>query len=184
MSTRYKFDNPTGVYFISFATVGWTDVFTRTAYKDIFVESLRHCQQHKGLELYAWCLMTNHVHLVAKANGTARMSDILRDLKKFTSKQIVRAIEENPHESRREWLLNMFHNAGQFNSNNTDYQFWRQDNHPTELYTSHVMKQKIDYVHENPVKEGFVEHPHEYLYSSARNYAEILGLLEVTVAEF
>jgi putative transposase len=184
MSTRYKFDNPSGVYFISFATVGWTDVFTRMAYKDIFVESLRHCQQHKGLELYAWCLMTNHVHLVAKANGTPSMSDILRDLKKFTSKQILRAIAENPQESRREWLLTMFRNAGRFNSNNTDYQFWRQDNHPIELYTAYVMKQKIDYVHENPVKEGFVEHPHEYLYSSARNYAEIPGLLEVTVVEF
>ncbi len=184
MSTRYKFHAADGIYFISFATVGWTDVFTRMAYKDIFVESLRHCQQHKGLELYAWCLMTNHVHLVAKANGAARMSDILRDLKKFTSKQIVRAIEENPHESRREWLLAMFGNAGSFNTNNTNYQFWRQDNHPTELYTPQVMKQKIDYIHENPVKEGFVEHPHEYLYSSARNYSEIPGLLEVTVAEF
>jgi len=184
MSTRYKFHAADGIYFISFATVGWTDVFTRMAYKDIFVESLRHCQQHKGLELYSWCLMTNHVHLVAKANGASRMSDILRDLKKFTSKQIVKAIEENPHESRREWLLAMFSNAGSFNANNTNYQFWRQDNHPIELYSPHVMKQKIDYVHENPVKEGFVEHPHEYLCSSARNYAEIPGLLEVTIADF
>jgi REP element-mobilizing transposase RayT len=68
MSTRYKFHAADGIYFISFATVGWTDVFTRMAYKDIFVESLRHCQQHKGLELYAWCLMTSHVHLVARAH--------------------------------------------------------------------------------------------------------------------
>jgi REP element-mobilizing transposase RayT len=128
--------------------------------------------------------MTSHVHLVARAHDGHKMADILRDLKKFTSKQIIKAIEENQQESRREWLLTMFSNAGHFNANNTTYQFWRQDNHPIELYTPYVMKQKLDYIHNNPVIEGIVEHPHEYLYSSARNYAEIHGLLEVTIAEF
>lgn len=148
MSTRYKFHADVGICFISFATIGWTDVFTRMAYKHIFVESLRHCQQHNGLELYAWCLMTSHVHLVARAREGHRMADILRDLKKFTSKQIIKTREENPQESRREWLLAIFHNAGSFNANNTTYEFWRQDNNPIELYTPHVMKQKINYVND------------------------------------
>lgn len=76
------------------------------------------------------------------------MADILRDLKKFTSKQIIKTREENPQESRREWLLAIFHNAGSFNANNTTYEFWRQDNNPIELYTPHVMKQKINYVND------------------------------------
>jgi len=179
MSTRFKFQNPEGVYFISFATVGWTDVFTRLAYKDIFVESLRHCQQHKGLELFGWCLMTNHAHLLARAKEGHRLNDIIRDLKKYTSKQIIRAIQENPQESRKEWLLSMFGNAGSHNPNNSRYQFWRQDNHPIECFTAEVTQQKLDYIHNNPVAEGIVQYPEPYIYSSASNYAGRHGLLEV-----
>ena len=179
MSTRYRFHNPEGLYFISFATVGWTDVFTRIEYKDIFVESLRYCQQQKGLELFGWCLMTNHAHLLARAKEGYRLQDTMRDLKKFTSKQIIKAISENPKESRKEWLLAMFGNAGRFNPNNRKFQFWRQDNHPIECFTAEVMQQKLDYIHNNPVKEGIVEFPEQYIYSSASNYADKNGLLNV-----
>lgn len=179
MSTRYKFHNPEGVYFISFATVGWVDVFTRSAYKEIFVESLRHCQEHKGLELFGWCLMTNHAHLLARATEGHRLSDIVRDLKKFTSRQLVKAIEENGQESRREWLLSMFRNAGAHNPSNTTYQFWRQDNHPIECFTAKVLQQKLDYIHNNPVVEGIVQYPEQYIYSSASVYADGPGLLNV-----
>lgn len=181
MSSRYKFRNPDGVYFISFATVGWTDVFTRPVYKQIFVDSLRHCQERKGLELFGWCLMTNHAHLLARSKEGHRLSDTLRDLKKYTSKQIINAISENPHESRKEWLLTMFSNVGRYNPNNTKYQFWRQDNHPIETFTPAVVQQKLDYIHNNPVVEGIVEHPEHYIYSSATNYAEMGGLLEVEI---
>ena len=87
----YKITNPEGIYFVSFAVVEWVDVFTRREYKDIFVESLRFCQDNKQLILYGWCIMTNHVHLIA-SSGTGTLSDILRDLKKFTSVEIVKAI--------------------------------------------------------------------------------------------
>lgn len=179
MSTRYKFHDSEGVYFVSFATVGWTDVFTRIEYKEIFVESVKHCQQHKGLELFGWCLMTNHAQLLIRAKEGHQLSDIIRDLKKFTSKQIIKAIKENPQESRKEWLLSMFSNAGGFNPNNTQYQFWRQDNHPIECFNATVTQQKLDYIHYNPVKEGIVEFPEQYIYSSAINYADGIGLLEV-----
>lgn len=183
MSTRYKFRKPDGVYFISFATVGWTDVFTRIQYKDIFVDSLRHCQKQKGLQLFGWCLMTNHVHLLARAKEGSNLSDIMRDLKKFTSKQLIRAIIENPQESRKEWLLAMFSNAGAHNPNNTKYQFWRQDNHPIETFTATVVHQKLAYIHNNPVKEGVVAYPEQYIYSSASNYGEGTGLLTVELID-
>jgi REP element-mobilizing transposase RayT len=60
MSRNYKFHNPNGAYFISFAIVEWLDVFTRNEYKDIFLESLTYSQENKGMEIYAWCIMTNH----------------------------------------------------------------------------------------------------------------------------
>ncbi len=99
MSRAHKFKNPEGLNFITFATVGWVDVFTRIEYKTIFIDSIKYCQEQKGLLLYAWCLMTNHAHLIAKAKEGYELPGIMRDLKKFTSKKITNAIEENPFET-------------------------------------------------------------------------------------
>ena len=179
MSRAYKFHNPEGLYFISFATIGWVDVFTRREYREILLESIEYCQNNKGLELYAWCVMSNHVHLIIKAEEGFVLPDIIRDLKKFTSKKIIKAIEENPQESLKEWMLTIFKNAGEYNSNNKEYQFWQQHNKPIELYTAPVISQKLDYIHDNPVEAGIVESPEQYLYSSARNFNDEIGLLKL-----
>ncbi len=105
MSRSYKFYNPDGLYFVSFAVVEWLDVFTRNLYKDILVESLAYCQQKKGMEIVAWCIMTNHVHLIFRSIKGQRPELLLGDFKRFTSKAIVMAIKENPQESRKEILL-------------------------------------------------------------------------------
>ena len=123
--------------------------------------------------------MTNHVHLIAKADSDDSLSDILRDLKKYTSRMILKAISENPKEGRKEIFLERFEQAGRINSNNRKYQFWRQDNKPIELWSNDVIDQKIDYVHNNPVEAGFVKHPEDYLYSSAKYYIENQGILEI-----
>ena len=101
MSRNYKFYNSGGLYFVSFAVVDWIDVFTRNEYKDIIVESLDFCQKNKGLELFAWCVMTNHVHLIIRAKEKYVLQDIMRDFKKFTSKEIINAIRENPQKAER-----------------------------------------------------------------------------------
>ena len=178
MSERYKVRDSQQLYFVSFATVNWIDVFTRRLYNDIFVDSLRYCQQHKGLELYAWCLMTNHAHLIISSEAE-NLSGILRDLKRHTAKEVLRAIEENGQESRREWMLWLFERAGQHNAHNTKYQFWQQSNHPIELPSTDLRQQRLAYLHRNPVAAGFVDTPEDFLYSSARNYAGRPGLLEV-----
>lgn len=85
------------------------------------MESLRFCQKEKGLLLFAWVIMSNHVHLIAEAADGSKLQDIIRDLKKYTSKQVTKAIEEHPGESRREWMLRIFREAGAGNSNNKDY---------------------------------------------------------------
>ena len=179
MSRAYKFHKPDGLYFITFATVGWVDVFTRRDYKDIVVESLRFCQKEKGLLLFAWVIMSNHLHLIARAAEGSRLHDIIRDLKKYTSKQIIKAIEEHPGESRREWMLRTFREAGAANSNNKDFQFWQQHNKPIELGTNEMIERYVNYLHENPVVEGFVEHAEDYVYCSAPLIAGKPGLLQL-----
>jgi REP element-mobilizing transposase RayT len=178
MSRNYKFHNPEGAYFVSFAVVEWIDVFTRNEYKNILLDSLRFCQKYKGLEVYAWCIMTNHVHLVFRSAGEDKPEDLLGDFKRFTSRKINQAIIENPKESRKEWLLEQFKKAGEHCSNVNEYQFWRHDNKPIELWSNKVITEKIRYIHNNPVEEGLVFRPEDYVYSSARDYSGEKGLLD------
>jgi REP element-mobilizing transposase RayT len=174
----YKIRNPQGVHFVSFAVVEWVDVFTRRIYKDIVVESLGFCQKDKGLLLHAWCIMTNHVHLIISSE-TNTLSNILRDFKKFTSGEIISAIGNNAQESRKDWMMPLFRKAGQENIKNKVNQFWQQDNQPKECYSYDFTKQKLEYVHNNPVEAGIVDAAKDYVYSSARTYAGKPGLLKV-----
>lgn len=181
MSRNYKFHNPEGLYFISFAVVGWLDVFIRNEYKDLFIESLTYCQKKKGLEVHAWCIMSSHVHLVFRSIAGQNPELLIGDLKRYTSVSIVKSIQENAKESRREYLLDFFKNEAKKTSNVKQFQFWRHDNKPIELWSNKVIKQKIDYVHNNPVEAGLVFKPEDYVYSSAINYAGQKGVLDNVV---
>ena len=101
MSTKYKFGEKTGAYFVSFATINWIDVFTRDAYFWIIIESLDFCRKNKGMEIYGYCIMPSHVHLIFRS-GNGDPSGLMRDFKGFTSKKMLKTIEKNVQESRRE----------------------------------------------------------------------------------
>lgn len=176
----YKIRNQAAIHFITFAVVEWVDVFTRKDYRDMVLDSIRFCQQEKGMLLHSWCIMSNHIHLVLSAKNND-LSGLLRDFKKFTSKQLIAAIRNNPKESRREWMLDIFKREGAINSRNIEYQFWRQDNQPMELYSAAFIFQKMNYIHNNAVEAGIVEKAEDYLYSSARDYklTRKCGLLDV-----
>jgi REP element-mobilizing transposase RayT len=179
MSRKYKFRNPEAIYFVTFTTVNWIDVFTKPLYKDILVESINYCIHNKGLVVYAWVIMTNHVHLVIERR-TVALEDVMRDLKRHTSKAITKAIEDNPQESRKAWMLWMFERAGAKNSNNSKYQFWQQHNQPIELVLeAFAIESSIDYIHNNPVKSGFVDQPEHYPYSSAVDFAGGKGMIDI-----
>ncbi len=108
------------------------------------------------------------------------LEGIMRDMKKFTSVKIIEAIR-NESESRRDWMLSIFRTAGKSNGNNTTYQFWQQDNHPIECNTAEILAQKMEYVHENSVKAGFVERAEDWMFSSGPDYyANRKGLVELT----
>jgi REP element-mobilizing transposase RayT len=165
----YKIRDQYAVHFITFAIVEWVDVFTRKAYAEILLDSLRYCIHEKGLKVHAWCIMSNHVHLILSATN-GNLSDILRDFKKFTSKSIIQSIENNKEESRKNWMLWIFKKAGEKNSRNSAYQFWQQDNHAIQLETVAFTLDKLNYLHNNPVKAGLVEKAEDYLLSSAKDY--------------
>ena len=171
------------VYFLTMTVVDWVDIFTREDYRYIIIDSLKYCQNEKGLEVYAWCLMTNHLHLIASAkeNGPFSLSDILRDFKKFTSKAIVAKIKEIP-ESRRRWLIDRFEFAGKYNNKIEFYKFWQDGNDPKEIYSAEFLQQKIAYIHDNPVRAGWVNEPQHYKSSSASDYANGSGLIDIIFA--
>ena len=106
MSEKYKFTDQNGMYFVTSTTVGWVDVFTRPEMKQMIIGSLRHCQKEKGLLIHGWCLMPSHLHMIISSVGEP-LGGIMRDFKKFTSQEAIKLID-TVHESRREWMLELF----------------------------------------------------------------------------
>jgi len=102
MSSKYKIRNNNALHFVTFSVVNWIDVFTRNLYKDLFLNSLRFCQKEKGSLVHAYCIMTNHVHLILATQEENSLMEIIRDIKKFTSTSLIKAIKTNPKESRRD----------------------------------------------------------------------------------
>ncbi|WP_228488775.1 transposase [Prolixibacter sp. SD074] len=157
---------------------GWADVFSRQLYKDIILESFEYSRKNKGLELFAYVIMTNHVHAIMRSKK-GELSGLVRDIKKFTSKQILNEIKINPKESRKEWLEMIFRYHAKYNKRSGEEQFWTHENHAVELSTNSLIETRLNYIHENPVRAGIVAEAEDYLYSSARNYAEMESLIEI-----
>ncbi|SDR76154.1 REP element-mobilizing transposase RayT [Polaribacter sp. KT25b] len=180
MSTKYKATMTDTGYFVTITIVGWVDVFTRLKQRYIIINALNYCQKEKGLEIYAYCIMPSHVHMLCKANEGYLLSNIMRDFKKFTSKKIIDTIINYP-ESRREWLLDFFKNACKHLNRKQTYKVW-QDGYHAEICNSNTfIKQKLNYIHNNPVIDKIVANPEDYMFSSARNYADLDSELDVVV---
>ncbi|MFP4090905.1 MAG: REP-associated tyrosine transposase [Cyclobacteriaceae bacterium] len=169
MSEKYKVGDSLQPYFITTTIVDWVDLFTRQVYCDIFMDSLLYCSAHKGLLVHAYCLMPSHVHLILSSQGEP-LPAIMRDLKKFTSKAFVETIDSQV-ESRRAWLLKKFAFAAERTRRGVYHKVWQDGFHPMELFSYKIMIQKLDYLHNNPVKAGYVFSPEDWVYSSAGAYA-------------
>ena len=171
MSEKYK-THSDGLYFVTFSVVGWLDIFTRRIYQDILVESINFCKQNKELKIFCYCIMPSHIHFVSYSeNGS--LSNVLRDLKSYTANQLMKAIEDNPQESKKELFLKLFRHFGSKSPQKQQMQFWKHDNHPFFLYSNKMITQKIDYIHNNPVEAGFVNHAYEWRLSSANEFSPI-----------
>ena len=182
MPTGYQIKDQEALYYLTFQVVFWVDIFTRQSYREIIIDSLKHCQQAKGLEIYAFVIMSNHVHvLVRSSNGN--LSSTIRDFKKYTSKRIIEEII-NGTESRREWLLRLFSYSAKRQNKKGNYQVWTHENHAIEVYSNTFLEEKVAYIHANPVRSGIVKSPEEYVYSSAKCYAGEKSILEIIPISF
>ena len=144
MSDKYKIDDKEGIYFVTLTVVDWVNIFTRRNLKLTIVDSLKYCQKNKGLIIYAWCLMHNHLHMIVSSKSGFDLSGILRDMKKFTAKEIVRKMNDEP-ESRREWMLHRFAFNARFKKRIKNYKVWQDGNHAKQIITSGFMKEKLDF---------------------------------------
>ena len=171
MVFKYQASNHEGIYFITSTIVQWIDLFTRRELQEVVIDSLKYCQREKGLIIFAWSLMPSHLHMISAAiSSKITLPAIMRDFKKYTSKALVKTISEI-NESRSDWLMNAFEFAGRINRKIKDYKVWQDGYHPEEIITHPFMYQKLDYIHYNAEKAGFVAEPYHYALSSAIDYA-------------
>lgn len=162
MGFAYTIKDQGAVYFVTFTIHQWADVFTRPAYVEELLANLRYCQEHKGLEIFAWVVMSNHVHLVVRAKNE-NLSDVIRDFKKYTAKSIYRLIESNPKESRKGWLMKALSYEGKI-------WFWEEGYHGEEVLSVAFYDSKVNYIHLNPVRADLVEKEEDYINSSAGDF--------------
>lgn len=174
MGFNYTVKDQGAVHFVTFTVHQWADVFTRAEYIHLLLESLQYCQKAKGLKIYAWVIMSNHCHLIISSTNN-NLSEIIRDFKKYTSKAIFKAIEENSRESRKEWLLRVLFYEERI-------WFWEEGYHGEEIFTKDFFDTKKNYIHMNPVRAGIVEKEEDYLFSSAADFYGVRkGKLELSV---
>jgi putative transposase len=172
-------------YFITFNTVDWVDVFIRPVYKQVIVHSLNHFIHQQKLPVYGWCLMTNHLHLIMQPGEGYDMVTFEEAYKQFTTSKIMEAIDTEP-DARRKWMMGLFREAGSFFSTAKKLQVWQNVIDPVFIETTRPSQlvEHIEYIQQNPVRDRIVETAADYLYSSARDYAGLRGLVNITRLPF
>lgn len=181
MSTCYQIYDQTKTYYFTFQIVEWVDIFSRKEYRDIIINSINHCRKEKGLEIWAYVIMTNHIHIILSSK-VGKLSDTIRDFKSYSSKKILESIKMKG-ESRREWMLQIFSKEAEKRKRKSEYQLWTHENHAIEITSQKFLKQKMAYIHLNPVRSGLVEKAEDWVYSSQRNYSGLESILEIDLVD-
>ena len=169
--SRYHFTDPALPHFVTCTVLHWIPVFTRPDTVNILIESLSFLTS-EGMKLYAYVILENHLHLVAQSKQLER--DMAR-FKSYTARRLINYLSENNINRILEQLAfyKKAHKADQA------YQFWQEGVHPEWIQNATMMRQKVEYIHQNPVQRGYVDEPGHWRYSSARNYQGKAGLIEV-----
>lgn len=179
---RYPIRDQKGIHFLTFTIVDWIDLFTRPVYAEMMIDSMKYGQAKKGLVVYAYVIMPSHLHLIFQVTAAYTLSEVIQQMKSYTAKQILNYVKDfSKPESRRDWLLHRFTFNARKNRTNSKHQIWQRGNYPIILYSPKVIRQKLSYLHYNPVKAGIVKLPEHYVFSSASNYASGVGEMEVTL---
>ncbi|OJJ16047.1 hypothetical protein BKI52_35345 [marine bacterium AO1-C] len=182
MGSRYKIRDTQGLYFVTITVVGWVDLFIRNDYRDCLISSFQYCIKEKGLCVPAYVIMISHIHAILSVADNQDVSAVIRDMKKHTSKELVKLIKNIP-ESRREWMLNKFSYEAKHTQIGVYCILWKEGYHSKQIETNDFLDEKLAYIHHNPVVTGFVSNPEDFVYSSARNYAGEIGMMPVDLLE-
>ncbi len=169
--SRYKIVDERAAHFVTFSVLHWIPVFTRPATVEIMLKPMQHLMT-EGLKVYAYVILENHIHLLVQSEQLSR--DLAR-LKAFTAKQLIAYLVEH----RVSQILDQLAFYKKAHKDDRAYQFWQEGYHPEWIQNEEMMRQKIDYIHFNPVKRGYVDQPEHWRYSSARNYIGQTGLIEI-----
>src|SRR4030042_4128689 len=176
MRTRYRITENSYPYFLTCTIIEWLPFFTRKPYFEIIIDSLKYCREQKGLKFFAYVILDNHLHLVA--NGE-RLAATIKEFKSYTAQAIIKLATAEG----KDWLLNQFKYFKAKNKKESRYQVWQEGFHPQLVISEEMLRQKVEYIHDNPVKAGLVERAEDWLYSSAKNYLDQVGELEIDVLD-
>ncbi|GFO62977.1 transposase [Geomonas paludis] len=172
MRSRYKASDGSSTHFVTSTIVEWIPLFTSARYCGIVTDSLCFCRERKGLQLHAYVIMDNHVHLVVTAPD---VTVFMRDFKSFTGKKIIELLDAE----KKNWLLGRLEFFKKEYKTESQHQVWQEGFHPQVISFEEMYRQKLDYVHSNPVRRGLVSSPEHWVYSSASNYFQGAGIIDV-----
>ena len=172
MRDRWKFHDNRYPYFMTCTVVGWLPVFCRTAAVQIVADSWKYRQRERGVVIFGYVILENHLHWIARMRDPG--TDV-GDFKSFTARKVIDLLAEK----RESGLLSQLALHKDPKKTDRPYQLWQDGSHPETLETESLLRQKLEYAHNNPLKRGYVADPTHWLYSSARNYAKLSSLIEI-----
>jgi len=170
--SRYRIFSTEHPHFLTCTIVGWLPVFTRPETVQIVYDSWHWLRENRGVQIYGYVILENHLHLVASSNNLA---EDIGDFKSFTARKIIDLLEAR----KAELLLKQLKWNKEKHKTDREYQLWQEGSHPQEIQDDRMMEQKLEYIHNNPVARGFVDETVHWRYSSARDYAGRPGLFPV-----
>ncbi len=170
--SRYRIFETEYPYFLTHTVVGWLPVFTRPEAVDILLDSWRHCQQERGLSIFGYVILENHLHMIASAPD---LPTVMQNFKSFTARKLIDLLESRAATT----LLRQLRANKLRHKTDSAYQLWQEGHHPEQIQNDAMMWQKLEYIHNNPLARGYVDDPLHWRYSSARNYAGLPGLIDV-----
>ena len=173
---------PDACYFLTLNVIDKIELFVRPLYKEIIAEALNHFILTQGIVLHAWCLMSSHLHLLLRTREAYGPSFFERDFKKYTTPELIKAVEMKL-DFRKEWMLARFEECSKSLKKIEKFQLWESCSSPLRIESDQprLLLEKAEHIHENPLRENIVELPENYVFSSARDYVGLKGLVNVTV---
>jgi len=172
--SRYKVLMNNQTYFATCAIINWISLFSKPEIAQIILDSLKFLQLENRLQLHAYVILENHLHLIASSSNLQKE---IRNFKSFTARQIIEFLKEY----KVKYVLDQLKFYKKQHKKDQEYQLWQEGYHPQSIVGEKMCKQKLEYIHYNPVKRGYVDDPAHWRYSSQQNYAGQEGLIEIAV---